>query len=150
MTGSPAPTRAHAAPATPAVRCLRRRVAAWALANGRPVDRDALAAVVGARTRCGDHAATPWTATDVGTLLWVGIGEWCAAVGADLPDPGRTARTLRTLLDYLGAHRLLPDGSDPLATLRRAVSDYGGGQAGARSRHPTAGERRLAPVVPLG
>lgn len=148
MSPASAPTRAHAVAVPPALRHLRRRVAAWALATGRSVDRDALAAVVGARAAAGDHAATPWTVADVGTLLWVGIGDWCRHAGAELPGAPATAATLRTFLDYLAAHRLLPDGSDPVVALRRAVADYGG--TDGRSRHPSRRERRPAPVVPIG
>lgn len=126
-------------------------MARWALASGRPVHRDALAAIVGARA---DSLPDPdavdgpsaWVGEQIGGLLWSDISSWCAERSAWVPEPEDIARTLHTYLRFLSAHRLLAPGSDPVALLRRAITDYGGDQG--RRRHPSMG-RQLAPVVPI-
>jgi hypothetical protein len=152
-TTAPSPTlRAHEVPAPADQRAHRRDVIRWALAHGRPVHRDALAALVGARAQAlgpGDGAvgqASVWTGADLGALLWVGVSDWTAAHGADLPDGADVSATLSTYLRFLSAHRLLARGSDPVADLRRAVTEYGG--SARSSRHPSMA-RRPAPVLPL-
>lgn len=149
---APSPIRAHAAPVPAAVSQHRGAVARWALASGRPAHRDALAAVVGVRAEhLGAGAAldepTEWTVEHIGELLWVGISSWCVDRYAHVPAPADVSRTLDTYLRYLSANRLLARGSDPVAALRRAISDYGGGRS---QMHPAVRHRRLAPVVPIG
>ena len=154
MTGTTAPTpsvRAHQVVAPAHERSHRRAVIRWAMANGRPVHRDPLAALIGARAAALGSVATVdgasiWTAPDVGALLWVGVADWCAAHGADLPPSDQVSDTLGTYLRYLSAHRLLAAGSDPVAALRRAVTEYGG-SVPRSAAHPSL--RRPAPVLPL-
>lgn len=143
--------RAHSVDVPPALRSRRRHVTRWALGRGLPLHRDALAAVVGARW--SQTGTTPlegrperWAAEEVGVLLWVGIAEWCQEQGADLPGPDEVQPTLLTYLRFLSAQRLLERGSDPVAALRRAVGEYGGGRSAA---HPAVSSRRPAPVVPI-
>jgi hypothetical protein len=162
MTTTAAPTpalRAHEVTVAVHQRAHRRDVIRWALAHGRPLHRDALAGIVGARAQAlggsGTLAATVdvsrssvWSATDIGALLWVGMADWCGTHGAQLPPADQVSTTLLTYLRYLSAHRLLARGSDPVADLRRAVDEYGG--TGGRSRrHPSMGARPSAPVLPL-
>ena len=130
----------------PDVRSHRQAVIAWALANKLPVNRDVLAALLGARLSVGMGPDQPWTGTDIGSLLWVGISEWCQSTGAAVPD-GDVATTLRTYLRFLSAHRMLGRGSDTPADLRRAITEYGG-TSPRSSRHPSM-RQPLAPVVPL-
>jgi hypothetical protein len=159
MTATTAPTdslRAHQVVVPPTHRRHRRDVIRWALANGRRVHRDALAALIGARAdslpgSAVDEAAVDgaavWSAPDVGALLWVGVADWCAEHGAELPGAEDVSATLGTYLRYLSAHRRLATGSDPVAALRRAVTEYGG--TGRRSSDHPSMRRRPAPVLPL-
>jgi hypothetical protein len=149
-TIAPAGPRAHAVPVPAAVTAHRRSVARWALSNGRPAHRDALAAVVAARAQAAGlglpGSATVWTVEDIGTLLWVDLTEWCQDAEVELPEQHQVSATLDTYLRYLSAHRLLAKGSDPVAALRRAIADYGGGRT--RS-HPSMRQHAAAPVVPI-
>jgi hypothetical protein len=149
-TTAPAAHRAHTVPVPAPVLAHRRAVARWALSSGRPAHRDALAAIVATRAGSGDAARpdepTVWTVEDIGTLLWIELAEWCRAAEVELPEQHHVAATLDTYLRFLSAHRLLARGSDPVAAMRRAIADYGGG----RSRsHPSMRARLAAPVVPL-
>jgi hypothetical protein len=160
MSTTSAPTltfRAHEVVVPSHQRTHRRAVIRWALANGRAVHRDALAALIGARsdavpanqTEQTDPAGHPpiWTGPDIGALLWVGVADWCADRGAEVPDADHVATTLSTYLRFLSAHRLLARGSDPVAALRRAVTEYGGTTRSAA--HPSMRQRSVAPVLPL-
>ncbi len=155
MTSTQAPAdtqRAHQVVVPAHERSHRRAVIRWALANGRAVHRDALAALIGARSAALGAAAevdggSVWVAPDVGALLWVGVADWCELHGADLPDGEDVSATLGTYLRFLSAHRLLATGSDPVAALRRAVTEYGG--TGRRSANHPSLRRRPAPVLPL-
>jgi len=143
--------RAHSVPVPTAVLRHRRQVVRWALATGRSVNRDALAAIVGTRAEdlsdpSGVLSPTTWTADDIGELLWGGITAWCTEQFAEAPGSDDMSRTLDTYLRYLSANRLLAVGSDTVAALRRAITDYGG----HRSRtHPAARHLAPAPVVPI-
>ena len=166
MSTTSAPTltfRAHEIVVPAVQRTHRRAVIRWALANGRPVHRDALAALVGARAEAlpqstptdlaaqaaaGADGATVWTGPDIGALLWVGVADWCGDRGAEVPDGDHVASTLSTYLRFLSAHRLLARGSDPVAALRRAVTEYGG-TTSRSSAHPSMRQRSVAPVLPL-
>lgn len=149
MSSATTQLRPHAAPVPPEVRRERRSVIGWALANGRPVERDALCAVVAARRSTSPDGA-PLTTGDVGVLLWVGIAAWCRARGADLPAPGATRRSLLTYVEYLAATGELPEGSDSAASLREAVTEYAGQDRPARSsRHPAARSARTGAVLPM-
>lgn len=91
-----------------------------------------------------------WTVDQVTTLLWRNVPEWCEVVGAEVPDRRRLVATMDTYLRHLSAHRLIARGSDPLASLRRAITDPSGTTS---RRHPSLGQGRspvvLAPVVPI-
>ncbi len=140
--------RAHTIRSHPAIRAHRRDVARWALANRRPCDRDALAAIVAVRNAFGPgwtDGAQRWTAEEIGRLLWVDLAGWCQDCEKETPDGDRVAATLDTYLRFLSAHRLIARGSDPVAALRRAISDYGGGRSPA---HPSV-RHALAAVVPI-
>lgn len=150
-TVHPSPTRAHAVPVPTAVRTHRRSVARWAISNGRSAHRDALAAIVATRAAtlsdpAGVCSPTVWTSEEIEELLWVGVADWCEAAGVDPIDPVDIAATLDTYLRHLSARRLIAVGSDPLASLRRAVVDHGRPRS---TSHPTLSRRRLAPVVPI-
>ncbi|CAN5413613.1 hypothetical protein BH10ACT3_BH10ACT3_16140 [soil metagenome] len=141
--------RAHSIPTHSGLRRHRRDVARWALAHGHPVARDALATIVGARAvMSAGTVSLRWTAEEVGVLLWSGLTNWCVSRG--VRAPGDVVPTLTTYLRYLSGHRLLERDSDSMAVLRRAVADFGQQpDKASRSRHPAAGRRALAPVLPL-
>ena len=153
-TFDPRTRRAHTVPTHLGIRRHRQDVARWALAHGHPVDRDALAAIVGARSIMSEGTvALRWTATDVESLLWSGVPGWSMAHG--VRGPAELPSTLATYLRYLSAHRLFDRGSDAMTVLRRAVAEHDTLDDGpqdrrsARSRHPAAGRRALAPVLPI-
>jgi hypothetical protein len=151
-TDQPGLRRAHTVPTHAGLRRHRQEVARWALEHGQPVDRDALAAIVGARSAMADGTVSVrWTEADVGSLLWSGVAGWCMAHGVRLP--ARVAPTLGTYLRFLSGHRLLSRDSDPMTVLRRAVArhdqDLREDDGDARSRHPASGRRALAPVLPI-
>lgn len=150
-TLDPGSRRAHSVPTHVGLRRHRRDVARWGLAHGHPVDRDALAAIVGARAVMSDGTVSlRWTETDVRLLLWSGAGSWCLSHGVRLPaDLGPT---LATYLRYLSAHRLFTADSDSVSVLRRALARHDEGvrdDSGARARHPAGARRALAPVLPI-
>jgi hypothetical protein len=138
--------RAHSVPTHPAVRHHRGQVARWALANGHLIERDALAAVVAARSDLSTGTIDLcWTAEDVGRVMWSTVPMWCST--HQVHHPTDLATTTATYLRFLSAHRQLARGSDPIAALRRAVADHRPGPQRSRARHPAAG--RTAPVLPI-
>jgi hypothetical protein len=145
-TDAPPRRRAHTVEVPAHQLRLRRRVVTRALAAGDPVDRDALAALMGAHHDDPDGgpapACPPWTVASLTELLWVGVVDWCDRHGATVPDPHRVRTTLLTLLDQLADIGALPPGSDPVRALRRVVADTGGS---ARRRGHPAGGRRTTP-----
>lgn len=126
-------------------------MARWAIRRGLPVERDALAALVGAAAaRAGrppfDGHRERWTEADVGALLRTGVDDWCRDRGVAPPEPGATAATLRTYLEFLAGCGLLSRDSHSPTELRRAV---GNARARRSPHHPALARGRLAPVVPI-
>lgn len=141
--------RPHSVPTHASLRRHRRTVLAWSLAHGHPVERDALAVIVGLRSRPADGALDRrWTTDDVETVLRSDASIWCAVHGTTRPSGLGT--TLATYLRYLAAHRMLEPGSDRPSDLRRAVTDRAARRGPGRSSHPAGRARRPAPVVPIG
>jgi hypothetical protein len=138
--------RAHAVPSHPQLRRHRRDVVRWALAHGHRLDRDALAVLVSIRSDGAGRLSSRWTSDHVARVLWSDVPIWCSSHGVRLP--GDVHSTLTTYLRYLSSHRRLEPGSDPIATLRRAVEDHRPGRNSARARHPAAGGAP-APVLPI-
>jgi hypothetical protein len=147
--------RAHQIPAGRRIRERRSQVAGWALAHGVGVDRDALAAIVGASMPHGDAPDHPalrtgvaetWTSESVGSVLWVGLLTWCRSNGAIPPDPDRVRSSLTAYVRYLNSERLLTPDSERTPALRRAITEHG--RVGATDRRP-ARRRSTAPVVPI-
>ncbi|MBU6215956.1 MAG: hypothetical protein KGR17_05070 [Acidobacteria bacterium] len=141
--------RAHAVPVSHHLRSRRREVAAWSLAQGTPVDRDALAAVLGSIDgRAPSTAPERWTTGRIAGLLWEGVLGWCRANGVGPPPPTVVRSTLVTYLRFLAAHQLLAPGSDRPAQLRRAVAEHG--RTRGESARSQVGRRRTpAPVTPI-
>jgi hypothetical protein len=141
--------RAHAVPVSHHLRSHRRDVAVWSLAQGRPVDRDALAVIVNCSTD-PTRVDSPdrWTSDRVAGLLWQGLLGWCRANGVAPPPPDDVRATLLTYLRYLTEHRLLSDNSDRPSQLRRAVAEHGRTPGG--SGRPRVDRRRApASVTPI-
>lgn len=146
------PRRAHAVDCPAELLVRRRAVVRWALRRGTPLQRDALAAVIGARARSGAGAdpgdgTECWATEDVTALLWLWIEEWCHAHGAVVPVREHVLQSLESYLRYLAAQRLLAPGSDAPAALRRAVQEAGGPPRS--TAHPTVGGPAGGRVVPL-
>lgn len=147
--------RAHQVPVGRRARQRRSQVAGWALAHGIRLDRDALAAIVGASMPHGDAPDHPalrtgvpetWTSESIGSLVWDGLITWCRSNGAIPPDPDRVRSSLTAYVRYLHAERLLTTDSERTTVLRRAISEHG--RIGATERRP-ARRRSTAPVVPI-
>ena len=119
----------------PIARHRRVRYFEWALAEGRPVDAQAITAVLGAKA---EHAEPldRWTPDAVRYVLWCGVGDWCCDRALDVP-PG-TAEALWSLLDHLVATAELAPGSGAESDLRAPLIDSGGlDTRGRRRRHPS-------------
>jgi hypothetical protein len=82
----------------------------------------------------------------VGRALWSDVPLWCSSHG--VRPPADVHSTLTTYLRFLSSHRRLEAGSDPIASLRRAVEDHRPDRRSARARHPAAGGAP-APVLPI-
>jgi hypothetical protein len=106
------------------LRRYRVEVLLWAFREGRPVDADALTALLGAKHDRVDEPIHRWTRITVRALLWSGVPAWC--LQHDLPVPQATAATMWTVLDHLAARDGFDPGSDPLSRLREPLVDSGG------------------------
>jgi hypothetical protein len=106
------------------LRRFRVEVLLWAFREGRPVDADALSAVLGAKHARDDEPIHQWTRLSVRALLWSGVPDWCEQHG--LAVPPATASTIWTVLDHLAARDGFDPGSDPLSQLREPLVDSGG------------------------
>jgi len=146
-TSTVAPNRrAHAVPIQRTLRHHRSEVARWALANGHPIERDALAVVVAVRADPGTGTIDQrWDVDEVEQVMWAAVPMWCAAHHID--SPADVGTTLGTYLRYLSAHRRLAAGSDGILALRRAVADHRPGPERSRARHPASSP--AAPVLPI-
>jgi hypothetical protein len=124
----------------------RLEVLLWAFRLGRPLNADALTAVLGAKH---DGVAAPyrqWKQDHVRELLWGDLAGWCAQ--HELPVPDGVAPTIWTVLDFLHATGCFGRGSDSLRLLREPLVDSGGMRRdgrprrtpgrGTRARHPSA------------
>lgn len=133
--------RAHRVPLARLRLRHRRDVARWALANGLPLRRDALAVITGTRAITIDGTIdTTWTLESVTALLnWEGA-SWCGRHGVALPS--LLGESLQTYLRYLHDNRLLGSGSASLTELTDWAGelDYDDDQQEPES---TAGRPRL-------
>lgn len=139
--------RAHTVVQPPGLRQHRREVARWALAHGHRVDRDALAVLTGLRATPHGSVDRRWTVELIDRATGDAAVSWCDRHGVVVPHD--LATTLATYLRHLSATRSLGRGSDPIATLRRAVSVTPPTRGCSRARHPAQGPGGLAPVLPI-
>jgi hypothetical protein len=127
----------------------RCAVARYALAKGRPLNLDAITAILSAKElECETerHPFTRWTTDGLVTFLWGTVAEWCATRGIAIPPS--TAESLWTYLTFLDDTGELASGSARIDRLREALRENTGITAGGRARHP-AGRRRGGEVRAL-
>jgi hypothetical protein len=109
---------------------LRQQVLAvrqWALANGVPVDPDALAVVVGTLLddeRAHGVARTQWTEARVVEFMWTACLLWCLEHGIG-PPPG-VADGLRAYWAHLASLGAFSPDSEPLSRLVAALTACSG------------------------
>lgn len=108
---------------TSAVRDRHRKdVARWALANGQPLTRDALAVIIGTREITTDAGIdTTWTIESVTGLLTWQAGGWCGRHRVPLPEG--LGESLSSYLRYLSQNRLLGEGSNTVPQLIDWIAD---------------------------
>ncbi|MDQ1396405.1 MAG: hypothetical protein QOG64_1664 [Acidimicrobiaceae bacterium] len=132
-----------------------RRIRAWALAHGRPVDTTALQVILLVKQERCTEAFDCWTLDGLGEFIWTDVVGWCAL--NDVPRPAGVAETLWSYLAFLDEVGELTASSDDVELLQRSLVAYGGLNRAGRARNGSrAGQRRrpsaaadLAPVVPI-
>lgn len=120
---------------SPSSRALRRAVQAWALANGTPVNVDALSMVLAAKVANHVVPVALFTEDMVWQLLWIDVFTWCANRNLDVPDD--IAVTLWAVLSYLDEVDGFHADSDPVAELRSPLMSSAGLGPNGDVRHPT-------------
>ena len=146
MTTTAVPTSRTIAPRP--VRHVVRAVREWALARGRSVCPESLAAIVAAADRPLDEPSV-WRADDIASLVWIEVYTWCER--AEVALPGHLPETLWTYLAWLDAHDLLAAGSDPIAALHATLAAHTGltraGRPRVRPHRTRAGGARSGQVA---
>src|SRR3954468_1300540 len=102
----------------------------WALARGRPVDRDVAALIFAVAEETGDGPLGRWTRPGVNSLLCAGLGNWCSTHRCLRPELER--ETLWDVLTFLDATGRLHEHSDALLHLLEPLRCYGGLDADGR------------------
>jgi len=123
----------HKAPARQAIqlsadlRMHRVEVSRWALAQGRPLNLDAITVVLAVRQFEADadgQAFTRWTTQRLIAFLWGSAVEWCDVHGVALPEG--LNETLWSYLSFLDKTKTLAGGSSKLGQLRSVLVEMGG------------------------
>ncbi|MCB1256019.1 MAG: hypothetical protein KDB26_02890, partial [Microthrixaceae bacterium] len=100
----------------------RKDVARWALANGQPLTRDALAVIIGTREITAEATIdTTWTIDSVTGLLTWQAGSWCGR--HRVPVPEGLGESLSSYVRYLSRNRLLGTGSNTVSQLIEWITD---------------------------
>ena len=110
-------------------------VARWALANGRPMNLDAITVVLAAKAFEAGLEGRPyrrWTSAGVLTFLLGSAVEWCRQSGVERPPS--FGETLFTYLSWVAETGQLASGSSPRGELLDAAADVGGLTRAGRSR----------------
>ena len=150
------PTDTAAAPASqaivlePTLRRHRCEVARFALAEGLPLNIDAITVILAAKqveSATEKRPFTRWTQRGLVAFLWGTATEWCAAHGVELPPT--TAESLWTYLTFLFEHRELASGSARLTALREALCETADVNREGRALRPTARRGSGGQVRPL-
>lgn len=106
----------------PLLRQVRREVLVETLAAGSPVDPDVVTVVLSAHV---DRSYEPLriSSTDVESLLWFGIAEFCS--DHDLEMPGSSAGVLHAILSCMVRLEVLAPGSDEVGRLFAPLRELG-------------------------
>jgi hypothetical protein len=129
-----APARA-AITLSPDLRVHRVEVSRWALAQGRPLNLDAITVVLAVRRFEADtdgQAFTRWTSQRLIAFLWGSAVEWCDVHGVEMPEA--LNESLWTYFSYLDRTKTLAGGSSQLSQLRDVLVEMGGLTKAGRSR----------------
>jgi hypothetical protein len=113
----------------------RRAVARWALAQGRPLNLDAVTVILAVREFEADADRAPftrWTTQGLVGFLWGSAISWCES--REIEVPVGLNESLWTYLSYLAAERELASGSASLAALREVLVETGGLSRSGRAR----------------
>ena len=119
----------------PDLRHQRHLVARWALAEGRPLNLDAITVILAVRAFEAEADRAPftrWTTRGLVGFLWGSATTWCETQGVELPSS--LNESLWTYLSYLSAERELASGSATLAQLREVLVESGGLNRSGRAR----------------
>lgn len=119
----------------PRLRQERVEVARWALAQGRPLNLDAITVVLGAKHFEAGLERSPfrrWTTKGVLTFALGSAVEWCLHQG--VARPMTFGESLYTYVAWLGAEKHLTSGSSPLPDLLTTIADVTGLTRQGRAR----------------
>jgi hypothetical protein len=109
------------------LRAIRREVARWALAEGQPLNLDALTVILAARHHEALVEGRPfnrWTANSVLTFLFGTADDWCDRHGVARQQ--HLGESLLTYVNFLHTSGVLSSGSSPIRQLRGTISDLAG------------------------
>jgi hypothetical protein len=153
-TPTTAPAR-RVVPLPAELRRHRNEAARWALANGRPLQLDAVTVILAVRRFEAEEEGAPftrWTTRNLVGFLWGSAIGWCET--HDVEVPAGLTESLWTYLSFLGAEGALAPGSSSLAQLREVLVDTGGLTRAGRARVGRGGRlattRRLRHLNPTG
>ena len=124
-------------------------VARYALAEGLPLNLDAITVVLAAKqfeSSTDRRPFTRWTSTHLMGFLWGTVVDWCRLT--DVAVPPSTAESLWTYLTFLFEQGELASGSSRLSDLREVLVEHTNLSRAGRAAHPSSRSRR-AQVVPL-
>ena len=129
------PLARHAVHLSPTLAHHRRAVARWALAQGRPLNLDAVTVILAVREFEAEADRAPftrWTTQGLVGFLWGSAISWCES--RDVEVPSGLTESLWTYLSYLASERELAAGSASLAALREVLVETGGLNRSGRAR----------------
>lgn len=124
----------------------RHAIVEWALAVGRPAQREALAQLQTMKVGYSQRRSVPyncWTEAVLFDMLWVETAAWSRQ--AHPAARARMAETLWTYLQFLGAHRLMHPRSASVDDLLEIIGDAGGLTSDGRCRS----RPQRAPVIAM-
>jgi hypothetical protein len=129
------PTARRAVHLSPFLLQHRRAVARWALAQGRPLNLDAITVILAVREFEADTDGVPftrWTTRGLVGFLWGSAISWCDA--REIEVPTGLNESLWTYLSFLAAEHELASGSASLSALREVLVETGGLSRSGRAR----------------
>lgn len=111
----------------PTLRALRCEIARWALAEGRPLNLDAITVILAARHRealAEGRSFNRWTTNSVLTFLFGTADVWCDDQG--VAHPPHLGESLFTYVEFLHASGVLSADSSRIVALRSTIADLAG------------------------